>query len=326
MTQRGLTAFLHTRNCTVLAAVVVTAMTYIAYRSGAVVPIAGSRGLALPSANEWLAEGEVSLWLNLAVNAAIAGMATSLNKAFNIMRSLTGLWGTLFIVFQGALPLVTGQFYGGTLMCVAMLLVMAVMYSCYGDTGRRKRVFLVFLLMSAGTLIQYAYMFYLPVMFAGLAQMRIMDGRSVTAALLGLATLPWILFGCGVLSLGDVRWPEFVGTFSMLDVSDMVMVFVTVGLTALLGIIFLCGNVIKLLSYNARNRANNGFLALLMITTVVLILVDYGNLSIYLPLLSLTSAYQAAHFFSSRRHKSSYIPILLIIALYITLYVLNVIF
>lgn len=325
MTQRELTAALHSRNCTALFISIVVIGTFVAYNAGAVIPIVGSRGLAFPSANEWLGVGQLSLWLNLALNGAIAVLAVAINKTYNIMRSLTGLWGSLFILFQGSLPMVAGQFYGGTLMCAVMLLIMSMMFSCYGDTTRRRRVFMIFLLLSAGSFIQYAYMFYIPVMFAGLVQMRIFDMKSVTAALLGLFTPPWILFGCGILSPDDVRWPEFVGTLSMLEVSDIVKIFVPVGLTALLGIVFFCGNVMKLLSYNAKNRANNGFLALLMIATVILILVDYSNLSIYVPLLSLTSAYQAAHFFSLRRHKRSYIPLLIIVAMYVALYILHIV-
>lgn len=320
MRQSDITAFSHTRKASLLMALIAVAATLVAYMRGDVTPIIGNRGLAFLSANEWLDPGATSLWINLALNIGIVILSTTLNKTFNIMRSLTALWGSLFIVMQCALPMFIGQFYGGTLLCLIMIGIIALMFSVYGYTDRRRRIFMIFFLLSAASFIQYAFMFYIPVLLIGLVQMRALNPRSFVAAFIGIVTPPWILIGSGIISISDLRWPEFISTLTVLDRPEMIHTFSTIGVTVLTGIVFLCGNFMKLLSYNARFRAYNGFLTLLMSATILLIFIDYSNLSIYVPLLNFTAAYQIAHFFSNRRSRGSYIPIALIVMLYLLLY------
>ncbi len=54
--------------------------------------------------------------------------------------------------------------------------------------------------------------------------------------------------------------------------------------------------------------------------TTVFALVNFNNFTFYLPLLDMLAAYQVGHFFTYRRHRRSYIAILLIIAIYAALY------
>lgn len=120
MNNRQLTAFLHTRYATVVAALMLVSATVVAFNRGDVVAITGNRGLLWPSANGWIAPGFASMALNLAVNVAAAFFLVWVNKAFNVMRALTALWGTFFLMFQLAVPMIAGQFYGGTVMVVAI--------------------------------------------------------------------------------------------------------------------------------------------------------------------------------------------------------------
>ena len=49
-------------------------------------------------------------------------------------------------------------------------------------------------------------------------------------------------------------------------------------------------------------------------------IVDYVNLSVYFPILCLTSAYQMAHYFSIRKPRGGVWVILSILAVYLLLY------
>lgn len=315
-----LNRYLHSRNCTTLIFIIAAVMTYAAFRSGHVDEITGSRGTVFPSPNRWLPHGEPSLVVSLVLTALTAISFIGLNKVFNFMRAPSALTSSLYIVMLTSLPVTAGQFYGGSLMCVVMLGITATMFSCYGDMSATRRVFLIFFILSLASLVQYAFMFYIPVAILGLAQMRILNFRSLLATVIGIICPVWILYGFGVMELSDIGWPQFESVFSRLSVPDMITVFAAVGITMILGFAAMCANLMKILSYNAKFRAYNGFLTLLLISTMIFMIVDYGNLSVYFPMLCLTAAYQVAHYYSIRRPRGAVWVLIGIIAVYVALY------
>ena len=84
---------------------------------------------------------------------------------------------------------------------------------------------------------------------------------------------------------------------------------------------FPCRESVEDIELNSRVRAFNGFLAMLFIFTSVFTLLNFNNFTFYVPLLNCLGAYQVGHFFTYRRHRRSYIAILLLMACYVGLYV-----
>lgn len=312
--------YLHSRNCTTLTIVIAAIMTYVAFRYGHVTEIIGSRGTLFESPNRWLPPGELSLVISLLLMAATASLFGTLNKVFNFMRAPSALTSTLFVVMLASLPMAAGQFYGGTLLCFVVLGVTALLFSCYADTSATRRVFLTFFILSLASLVQYAFMFYILIAILGLAQMRVLNLRSVLAMLLGIASPVWILYGFGVMELSDIGWPHFVNSISQLSLPGMITVFSAVGLTMVIGFAAMCANLMKILGYNAKFRAFNGFLSLLLIFTMLLMIIDYVNISVYFPLLCLTAAYQAAHYLSARSPRSVVWTMGTILLIYLAVY------
>lgn len=317
----GITSFLHSRGATLTAAVILTVLTAIAVTDGDVIPIEGNRGLLYPSTNTWLSQGWASAIASLCVTMVVAAAASALNKRYNIMRSLTSLWATMYIVMVCGFPSICGQFSGATLLPAIFVIASALLYRTYDNPGRRRSLFLIFFILSGASLFQYGYMFYIPVFAIGMIQMKVMNLKSLLAAAMGVITPPWVLFGSGLADIDSVQWPEFVNSLTVIESRDKILLLAGLGFTALLGVGFFMGNVMKLLSYNARNRAFNGFPAIGLIFTIIFIVVDYHNLALYSSLLCLLTAYQAAHFFSSRRQPQSYIVILTLMASYYLLYI-----
>ena len=75
-------------------------------------------------------------------------------------------------------------------------------------------------------------------------------------------------------------------------------------------------NLLKILSYNSQVRAYNGFLTTAWIFTAIFTVVNFNDFAFYLPVLFMLTAYQVAHFFTYRRSMRSYLPILMLIAVY----------
>lgn len=155
----------------------------------------------------------------------------------------------------------------------------------------------------------------------GCAQMRVLSLRGFLAALLGLITPAWIIFGFGIVDPRLIHVRELVGEWALPGSRAMVRIMVVAVFTILTGTFFTVANILKILSYNSRVRAFNGFFTMLFMFTAVLSAVNFSNLAFYLPLLNCMAAYQVGHFFTYRRHRNSFIPILAIILVYFGFYI-----
>ncbi len=317
---RHITAFLHTKGSTILITFLACVSCAIAWEKGAVAHIDGNLGLGLPSANMWLDFNWVSAVVNLSANVFAALLTVYINWAFNVLRSLTALVATMFMAMQIASPTTLGQFYGGTLLLLVILFCTMLLFSEFGNENGQRRVFLVFVLAGACAFTQTGYLFYIPVLLLGCMQMRIFTLRTCLAALLGMITPAWILFGSGLVRPENLQWPEMVVAWSVFDTREAVQAFATTGFTILVGVCFTIANILKILSYNSRVRAYNGFLTTAFIATAAFTLLDFNNFTFYIPLLNCLAAYQVGHFFTYRRHRRSYIAIVLLIGCYAGLY------
>lgn len=151
--------------------------------------------------------------------------------------------------------------------------------------------------------------------------MRIFNLRTSLAALFGMLTPPWILYGFGILNYENASLPALSNIFEHISIEEALQMLLTIGLT-----IFLCigswfVNIVKIISYNARTRAFNGFIALLAFTTILLIIIDFSNYIVYIPLLNSCAALQLAHLFTIYEARRSYLGILGVFLVYSALYI-----
>lgn len=292
-----------------------------AWQWGVVVPDTEDAGVGFPSANMWIPFGPASAIASIAANAAVAVLIIYINRTFNILRSLTALVATTFLAMQTAVPSELACFNDGTVLAIVMLACSMLLFSVYSNPDGQRRIFLVFCLIGAAAFSRAAYLLFVPVLLAGCAQMRVMSFRGLLAALLGLITPAWIIFGFGIVTPSQIKVSDLLGEWALPGTQAMVRVMVVAVFTILSGAFFTVANILKILSYNSRVRAFNGFFSMLFIYTAILSVVNFSNLSFYLPLLNCMAAYQVGHFFTYRRHRNSYIPILTIIMVYFGFFV-----
>lgn len=325
ITERDLTAFLHTRACALVMLAVACVLAVVAYVKGDVVPLGGPLGIGLTPAREWTGTPLSSLITSVACTVTTGVLMIYVNRAFNIFRSLTSLVAGLFFIMQTALPSVMDRFYGGDLMGVLMMISVVLLFGSWSDSRSQRRIYLIFFLLSLAGFTDLSYLLYLPVFLLGCVQMRVFDLRTFLAAGMGVLTPPWILFGFGLVDPTQLHWPELVVAWSMFKSPEVVRAMVVTGVTLFVGVGFTVANLLKILSYNSRVRAYNGFLTLLFFTTGVFAIINFNNFAFYIPLLNCLTAYQIAHFFTYRRNRRSYIPILVLVGSYIGFYVWGVV-
>lgn len=276
------------------------------------VPDMSGAGSALPFA------------INMSGNAVIVILMLLINRWFNIIRSVSWLFVGVFMVMQASVPSLMAGFGSGTLLCIIVLTALTAIYTVYLDPERTRRVFLAFFLLGSGSFIEYACLAYIPIMLVGCVQMRAFTLRSLMAALAGILTPLWILWGFGIASINDIDFLGIRIDLSMFSQQGFIPIVSSAGVTLLAGLIFGFHNLVKVYSYNARSRAFNGLLAIMSIATGLLCIADIGSLATYLPLLNCCVAFQVGMFFRIKSQNRAYLPVLILIAIYIMLYTWSV--
>lgn len=318
--ERNITRFLRSR----AGAFVFMGMAFIAIliaSSVAQLPVvATGRGLvaSVPSV----------LWSSYTLPTALLfigvamGLMTFINNTFNLLRSTSILYLGVFCILEAASPIISTQPCSGMFVAIVVLLSMALLYSVYQEPKRcTKRVFLTFFLLSLGSMAQYAFVAYLPVFLAGCAQMRCFNFRSFLAALIGVITPWWILWGFGLIDASSVSLPTYTSIFKQLDVSGLAQLAVVIAVTVIAGFTFTLINVVKIYSYNARSRSFTGLLVTVTIATLLIAMVDFANITAYLMTLNCCVAFQIALWFRINAENRGYIAVVSTIAVYFILYI-----
>ncbi len=324
MKEADIVRILHSRGIAMLMAVIMAAGAWFAFEHGVVSENNFDRGTVLPSANLWIADTQLALYTNVALTLLAAYGMLLLSRVFNLMRTVSQLDVTFFMVISLSAPDLLCRMNTGTPLLLILLLCIFLLYSSYANTAASPRIFLIFLLLSLGTMTQYAYMVYIPVFFLGLGQMRIFGLRTITAAILGLLTPWWIGLGAGLVTPEQVHIPQFDSLLSAIDFSDTLHVFAVVVLSSILLMSAWSMNFIKMLSYNAHLRAFTGTLSLLSLFTILAIIIDFSNIVAYAPTLFMLTAFQLCHLFVNLSRKLTAAVIGSIILIYVAIYVLIV--
>lgn len=274
-------------------------------------PITGSLGLS----------SELSGLVYIALLFAIGTAMIIVNRQFNLLRTLSVFFAAYFIFITAATTGITAAGLVSPALAVVMIAGMWILFSIYNRRRSDRRIFLIFAMLSAGAIYDWRFLFYVPTFFAGIAQMRILRFKKVIAAFIGLVTPPWIALGLGLMQLPALPHIYFTPPSMLLSSPDRWPFLCTVLLTLFTGFIFGSANLIRIIGFNARARAYNGFLSLLGITTGLLALINFTALPVYVTLLNACVAFQVGHFFRATASRRGYIVILLLLAAYTALYI-----
>lgn len=252
-----------------------------------------------------------------------SGIMMLTNRIFNILRTSSKLFVGIFALAVAATPGAAGLSAAGITLCVVMLMCLMIMYTTYQRTSSNRRIFLVFAIITACSCADGAFAFYLPVMFIGCAQMRCLSFRGFLAAMIGIVTPLWILWGFSVITIADIMLPQVslpsVATFASYTLAQHTAIATMLILSFTVTLI----NVIKVYGFNARTRAFNGILATLTMWTIAFTITDYGHALSYMPLLCALGAMQLTLWFRIAAKNRSYIGVMLTIALLLFVFVCN---
>lgn len=316
-----MTRFFHSRYAIVLASALAVAGA-IAYASlyGQNAP-AGIDGIVAEWSGPWHFEFWTGLSFGLTANGLIALLLVYLNKTFNVLRCMTMLQATLYLIMALATPWQLSTLTTGTLLGLVAMTCCFMLFAEYGNAADcQRRVFLSFLLMSAGTAIDASFIILLPIFVFACIQMRVMTLRTILAILMGIAT-PWIIMlGFGIVALEQLSAPAILG-YAGLSAPGVAEAATAAAITGFVGIAAWTQNVMKILTYKAQSRAMLSLLTLLMLACTIGIAVDPSAAQSLCPLLSCGAALQLGHAFGAIHHtRRAWIAIVCIIIIYLTFF------
>lgn len=320
--ERTFTKFLRSRAGTYMLIALSTLAILLASGVATLPNMATGRGLLTGvQAADFIGSGVSLVGALLLTGVIMWGMAV-VNSTFNLLRTSSPLFIGVFAVMEAASPIISIRLCSGLMVALVVLTAMGLMYSVYQQPViGTKRVFLTFLLLSVGSMGQYAFVGYIPVFVAACVQMRCFTFRVLLSALIGLLVPWWIGWGFGWIKAADILFPAGLSVFSQLDTIDAAQLTAVLVITVISGFALTLSNMVKIYSYNSRSRSFNGLLLIVTIATLLLTMVDFGNIAAYLPLLNCCVAYQAALFFRINIENRGYIAIAALLGIYAILYV-----
>lgn len=292
---------------------------------GAIIAVASAwmtwRALPSLTPSGWLGfMPELSWGVNFAVLSATAWAMIAINRQFNILRTLSVFFAAYFLFITCSTPFMSCFAGTSSVLAACMIFCMWILFTLYNEPHSNRRIFLIFAILSVGTLSDWKFLFFIPLFVIGLAQMRILRTKKIIAALIGIFTPPWIVFGLDLMPIPQLPHIFFTPPTILLQSPEALPFLCTVLLTMAIGFLLGSINLLRILGFNARARAYNGFLALLGIYTGILAIINFTALPDYMTLLNACVAFQVGHFFRATASRRGYILIVLLFAAYTSLY------
>jgi len=174
-------------------------------------------------------------------------------------------------------------------------------------------------------MFQYAYLLYMPVYIIGALTVKAFRFKEFLAMLMGIVAPYWTGLGLGLISIDDLRVPQFIDIFSAFESkSDLLMVFLTAGITCVATLLVSMSNLVKLYTSNSHVRMCNSVLLLIGFASALFMILDFTNLTAYAETLFMISGFQIAIALSPGNPPRDNLVMFITSVVYISMFVLTV--
>lgn len=324
-THERINEYFNSRAFMVLCAVALVLTAAVAWTMGVKPAHAGGAGIFFSLDGALMGDGVVSLAVNVLCVWMTGGILLALNKVFNYVRAVTHLFVSAFFLLQLAHPSSLVSFNAGTLLSLVTALSAMPLFAAFQDKHSQRRIFLLFALTAAGTMFNYGFLVLFPAFLLGFLNMGVLNFKGLLAMLFGLITPFWIVLGLGIVSPADIVLPRFHGIWSLSGGAPEMLLLVLTAFITLTGIVLAVVNLFTIMNYRVQTRVYNAFIVFVLISAIIAVCIDYGDVVFFLPLLNLMVAVQIAH--AHTLHTANgfrYIFILMLIAVCIAFAVADI--
>lgn len=310
-----------------LALAASAAMFVAAYLTDSHIQLSGQLGICLLSPNNW---GIPAFW-GWVLNAVLAAISVLLlyllNKVHTVVPGNDTILPGMFLLTAASNVWLSGGLTSGWIMVMAHLLCLGVLFSSYRSRNAAQSLFVIATVLSLGSMIQYAFIFFIPAYLLGAALMKCLKFKPFIGFILGLIAPYWVGVGLGIIPLSNFHTPElsnFMSTFS--SKSDIFMSVANMAITLLVALLLGMNNIVKLYAGNTQRRLNNMVIDLLGVTCIICLLFDFKNMPVYLGVCYMIFAVQLANCFALHSVRRGPLVLIAIALIYIASFVLQIVY
>lgn len=238
----------------------------------------------------------------VALNVAVAVGLLIVTRRYNLSRGITALPAGLFLLLQASMP--------GLMLDAWMALLPAVVTGCsmllfsrYDRPGTNRMLCLIFVILSATALLSWAVVWYIPLFVFGMAQMRDMTPKSVTALVIGLGIPLWLAWAVWPSFFHHWQWPA---PTALPQASIYVLCAVWAVVTAAVALAAYGIGLARIITYKPNIRSMHGFFTVMLLVTILAMCVDYTHIMVYAPMLNICAAFETAHALACQRLRAAW--------------------
>lgn len=259
------------------------------------------------------------------INAVLIALAIILafvfNKKYSFVRSTEALLPTAMAVILASNPVNTSYLGTPVVMLIVNLVCLDIIMKSYSSENATTSMFAVATYLSLGSMVQYAFL-PLIIIYPIMALMaKIMRIKETVAYLMGLVAPYWVALGFGLVSFSDFRVPQFLVNIPNADGNYLLLVFISLCILALVGLIMTVNNAMLIYAGNMRVRTFNNMINLLGFSCGIFMIIDFDNFGAYTSSFCFAVAVQISNFFAMRRIPQSPIWFWGLLSLFIAFFV-----
>lgn len=308
-----------------LALILSLGMFALAYFVADIQPLAGDTGICFPSPNAW-GLNAFGGWIANMGSIIIAWIVLSLvNKEFTIVQGSDSVLTGMFAIMTSSNLWLSGSLSSSGLIALANLICLTVLFGCYRKQNATQEMFLISSILAIGSMIQYAFIFMMPVYLIGAIMMKCFSFKSFIAYLMGILAPYWIALGFGIVDFNDFTMPTITNLFDGYSSKFRLVVgLINIGTTVLIGLVLSFINWVKLYAGNTQRRLYNMVVNMLGLFCAACIIIDFNNMVAYLATMYMIAAFQLGNFFALRNVYRGNRVIIVLCLLYILCFTLMV--
>ncbi len=256
-------------------------------------------GICFFSPGQWGLSQLESFLASLGLVAAISIALWLWNKKFGFVLGNDTVIIGMFLVMSASNVWLSRSLTTSEIMALGNILCMIILFGCYRRQNATQELFVIATVLAIGSMIQYAFLFMLPVYIIGAMILKCFSFKGFLAMLVGLVAPYWIGLGFGIISPDSFRMPTLTNFFYHYTThGDFFIVLVNVAVTFLIALLLALNNMVKLYAGNTQRSKYNMVINLWGIVTVMCMLIDFNNLLVYVSSLYVVAAIQLGNLFA----------------------------
>jgi hypothetical protein len=284
-------------------------------------------GICFSAPDTWMPCSMASCIVNMSLLLVSALSLIMLNARYNFMPHSSHLSAALFLLLVSASPVIIGRLNSSSILVLINIFALALLFSAGQLKSYAPAIFLIASTLSIGSMVQYAFIFFIPIYAFANVILNGFHWKDLGALILGTLAPYWIILGTGLVSPSDLQLPQM--QFIQIPQSEQTEFFIfliTILITVLWSIIALLSNSIGIISAGTATRKYFNTLTVPLIASMILMAIDYSNISVYAATFFLFAAIQAGYIKALSRNGKTWAIFSVALIIYISLFIIFLIY